>query len=59
MNQSPQSLLNRVLTAVTLVLVVAVGARLAWELLRPLIGPLVVLFVLLAIVGFVVRRGRW
>jgi hypothetical protein len=49
----------RALSAVTTLLVVAVGARLIWELLHPLVGPLLVLVILLAIVAMVVRRRRW
>lgn len=52
-------MLSRALAAVTTVLVVAVGARLSWEILRPALGLLLVLAVLLAIVAFVVRRRSW
>jgi hypothetical protein len=52
-------LLSRALAAITTVLVVAVGVRLAWEFLRPALGPLLVLAMLLGIVGLVVRRRSW
>ncbi len=59
MSSAPQSWLRRVLAAVATVLVVAVGARLAWEILHPLLGPLLVLFCLLVIIGFLVGRRSW
>ena len=56
---SGASLLSRALAAVTTLVVVAVGARLVWELLHPLLGPLLVLLGLLFVIGFAVRRRRW
>lgn len=59
MRTAGSGLLSRTLAAVTTVLVVAVGARLAWELLQPALGPLLVMAVLLGIVTLVVRRRSW
>jgi hypothetical protein len=56
---SSATLTARALSAVTTVLVVAVGARLAWELMRPLLGPLLVLVMLLGVLALAVRRRRW
>jgi hypothetical protein len=47
------------MAAVTTLLVAAVGARVAWELLHPLLGPLLVIAVLVGIIAFVFNRRRW
>lgn len=59
MSSSPQSLISRALTAVTTLVIVAVGARLVWELLRPALGLLLVLAGLLVVLGLALRRRRW
>jgi hypothetical protein len=46
------------MSAVGTVLVVAVAGRLAWELLSPLVGPLVGVAVLCALALWL-RRRRW
>jgi hypothetical protein len=38
---------------------VAIGGRLAWDLLRPLLAPLLVVAVLLGIFSLVIGRRRW
>jgi hypothetical protein len=35
------------------------GARVAWELLHPMLGALVVIAVLVGIIAFVFNRRRW
>lgn len=49
---------SRVFAAVVMLLVIAGAARATWELLRPLLGALVVVAMLVAILGFLVRRHR-
>lgn len=49
---------QRVLAALVLLLAVALGARVAAELLAPLVPALVVLVVLYAIGGFIFRGRR-
>lgn len=58
MNPGPGSWSSRILTAVALLLVVAYGARLVWETLRPLLGPLLILGIVVAIFGLLIRRHR-
>ncbi len=58
MNNPGPSLVGRVLAAVITVLVVAAAARLAWELLSPLTGPLIVASTLLGILWLMLRRFR-
>jgi hypothetical protein len=50
--------LKRALQAVVTLIVIALGARLAWDLLRPLLGGLIVLAGLLALLGALIRRFR-
>ncbi len=54
-------MLHDVTKAAVTVLVVAAAARLAWELLRPVVLPLVICTLLGALVLHVVsgRRGPW
>ena len=59
MSTNPQSWTSRVLAAVVTLVVVAVGARLAWDLLRPLLGAFIVLGAILAIIGLAIRRWSW
>lgn len=48
----------RAMSAVGTVLAVAVAGRVAWELLSPLVGPLLIITVLCAAVLWFQRR-RW
>ncbi len=52
------SWLHQVTAAVGVVLTVAVVGRVAWELLKPLVGGLIVLLVLVGIVRLVIGRFR-
>ncbi|TDO30683.1 hypothetical protein EV643_1355 [Kribbella sp. VKM Ac-2527] len=51
-------LLHRVMAAIVLLLITATGARLAAELMEPLLAPLLVLGVLGSIAALLFRRPR-
>lgn len=58
---SPKSTSNlpaKVVGAIGLVLAVAIGTKLAWQMLAPLVPDLIVLFVLAVIYGLVFSRFR-
>lgn len=57
--RSPSSWHSRLGKGLLLVVVVALAARLIWELLFPLLPALGVLLVLTAVVGWLVGRRRW
>ena len=59
MDSSPRSWISRVLAAVATLVVVAVGARLVWMLLEPLLGLLIVAAGLLGILAWLIGRYRW
>lgn len=60
MNTSPTSWTSKVLGAAVTLVVVAGAARVAWEFLRPLVGPLVILIVVVGILSWAVgRHRRW
>lgn len=50
---------GRALEAIVILVAVAFGAQLVWNLLQPLIGPLLVLAVLVGLLVMVLRRRRW
>ncbi|MGB2757017.1 MAG: hypothetical protein WBD02_05060 [Acidimicrobiia bacterium] len=52
------SMSEKVLAALLVVIAVAVIARIAWLLLAPMLGVLIVLAVLVLIYGIIVRRYR-
>jgi hypothetical protein len=55
---SPVSWRQRITQALVLLLVIALGARVAADLLAPLVPGLVVLLVLAALLWFVIGRRR-
>jgi hypothetical protein len=54
----PQSWSQRAFAALVLLLMIALGARIAAELLAPLVPALVVVIMLLAIGWFIIGRRR-
>ena len=54
---SPRSWRQQVLSGLVVVVAVAVGARVAWEVLAPLVPTALVLIGLLGLFGLLV--GRW
>ncbi len=58
MNTSPESWRRKAVSGVVLVLLVAGGARLAYELAAPLVPAAVVILFLLGLYGLLVGRGR-
>lgn len=60
MSEKPSSVIRKVFSAVTVVLFVAAGARVTYELLAPMVPGLVVLLVLIVIfaVAFGVFQRR-
>lgn len=59
LNGSPDGYGRRAASALVLLLAIAVGARWAFDLLRPLVPFLVSALVVLVIVMAVLRRRRW
>lgn len=56
MRYQPDSWVKRAMSAMGLLLLIAVGAHVVWSLLAPLVPALVVIPMLLAIYVFVFRR---
>ena len=52
------SLIRKIAAALIAIIAVAVGARLAWELLRPVLPVVIVLLVVVAVVSLLIRRLR-
>lgn len=60
MNSNPTSWTSKVLAAAVTLVVVAGAARVAWEFLRSLVGPLLILVVVVGILSWVIgRHRRW
>lgn len=58
MNSNPSSWTSRILAAAITLVVVAGAARVAWEFLRPLVGPLIILIVVVGILSWAIGRHR-
>ena len=59
-NSNPTSWTSKVLAAAVTLVVVAGAARVAWEFLRSLVGPLLILVVVVGILSWVIgRHRRW
>lgn len=56
--RSPDSWMSRITSSLVTVVLVAATARLAWELLRPLVGVVVVLAITLTLVAWMLNRFR-
>lgn len=54
----PGSWQSRVWSALLVLVAVAVGARIVWEVLHPLLGGLLVLVVLVGLFGLLIGRRR-
>jgi hypothetical protein len=52
------TLTRRIATALFAIIAVAVVARLAWELLRPVLPFVIVLLVVVAVLSLLIRRLR-
>lgn len=59
MNDIKMSVLQRVWQAALVLLAAALAARIAWEVLRPILPALVLVVVLLGIYGFMLRGRRY
>jgi hypothetical protein len=55
----PKNWKSQAVQGLVLVLAVAIGARIVWDLLTPLIPTALVLLALLGLYGFLLRRRRW
>ena len=60
MNTDPTTWTSKVLAAAVTLVIVAGAARVAWEFLRPLVGPLVILIVVVGTLAWAIgRHRRW
>jgi len=50
--------MRKIATALLVLIAIAVAGRLAWELLRPVLPIVIVLLVVVAVLGLVIRRLR-
>ena len=56
--KATSNLLGKVATAIGMVLAVAIGTKIAWQMLAPLVPELIVLFVLAVVYGLAFSRFR-